>query len=108
MEGLLEIPWRSFIRLMFNETKNALIFKTHARDKNILKDYERVLEFLNKDDVIEPNITHTLTRYIYVQMVLKDRERALEDLDKVHFLKPNNAFILMIRGDVKRMLDDYQ
>jgi len=72
---------------MFNDTKSALIFKTYACDKNFLKDYERALEFLDKNDVIEPNITHTLTRYIYVQMVLKDYEHALEDLDKVHFLE---------------------
>jgi hypothetical protein len=47
-----------------------------------LKDYERALEFLDKDDVTEPNITQTLIRYIDVQMVLKDYEHALEDLDK--------------------------
>jgi len=32
----------------------------------------------------------------------------LEDLDKADVLEPNNAFTLRIRGDVKRILNDYQ
>jgi tetratricopeptide (TPR) repeat protein len=40
--------------------------------------------------------------------MLKDYQRALEDLDKANVLEPSNAFILQIRGNVKRMLKDYQ
>jgi len=40
--------------------------------------------------------------------MLKDYQGALEDFDKVNVLEPNNAFILQIRGDVKKMLKDYQ
>jgi hypothetical protein len=39
--------------------------------------------------------------------MLKD-QGALEDLDKVDVLGPNDAFTLRTRGDLKRMLKDYQ
>jgi len=32
----------------------------------------------------------------------------LDDLDKVNVFEPNNAFTLQSRGDVKRILKDYQ
>jgi tetratricopeptide (TPR) repeat protein len=40
--------------------------------------------------------------------MLHDYQGDLEDLDKANVLGPNNAFILRIRGDVKKMLKDYQ
>jgi hypothetical protein len=48
--------------------------KTHAHYKNFLQDYERAHEVLDKDDVIEPSVTHTLRSYGCVKMVLKDYE----------------------------------
>jgi len=31
----------------------------------------------------------------------------LEDLEKAHIFEPNNVFSLNIRGDVKRIIEDY-
>jgi tetratricopeptide (TPR) repeat protein len=78
-----------------------LTFKTCAHDKNILKDFERALEFLNKNYVIEPNIAHILKSYGYVKMVLNDYQGALEDLDKANFFASMHLlleFIKMSKG----------
>jgi uncharacterized protein YutE (UPF0331/DUF86 family) len=48
--------------------------RTHAHYKNVLQDYGRALEVLDKDNVIEPNVAHTLRSYECFKMVLKDYE----------------------------------
>jgi tetratricopeptide (TPR) repeat protein len=65
--------------------------KTHAHYKNVLQDYERAFEVLDKNDVIEPNVAHILRSYGCVKMVSKDYERTLENLDKINVFKPNNV-----------------
>jgi hypothetical protein len=40
--------------------------------------------------------------------MLNDYHRPLNDFNKAHVLEPNNAFTLRIRGEVKRILHDFQ
>jgi hypothetical protein len=75
--------------------------KTFVHDKNIFKKNERAFKDLDKDHVIELNITQILRIYKYVKMILKHYEGALEDLNNTNVLKPNNAFILKSCGDIK-------
>lgn len=69
--------------------------------KNVFKKNERAFKNLDKDYVIEPNITQILRIYKYVKMILKHYERALEDLNNTNVLKPHNVFPLKSCGDIK-------
>jgi len=69
--------------------------------KNVFKKNKRAFKNLDKDYVIEPNITQILRIYKYVKMILKHYERALEDLNNTNVLKPNNVFTLKSCGDIK-------
>jgi hypothetical protein len=40
--------------------------------------------------------------------MLKDYQGVLNDLDKADVLEPNNPYTLSDRGNVKKMLKDYQ
>ncbi len=51
--------------------------------KNMLQDYQRTLEDLDKVNVLEPNNAFVLSNREDVKNMLQDYQGALEDLDKV-------------------------